>query len=275
MPEIKKYNTGETETELKEKYNYDGSELRKAQLRMVEMLAFLDKICKENNIVYFLAFGTLLGAVRHGGFIPWDDDLDVYINDKDLKRLRKIINTGGYPFVVQDYSIDKGFVRYYNVLRDLESEYIKDEYQHNQRKYRGIQIDLFPYEYGAFEFGKTIVGKSYGFNEKFLLGKHAYMSGLVFHLTREGIIPALKILSKLKGKKYVSHGYEAAEHGYRYLSTDVFPLKTIEFEGMMVPCPNHPEVVLSTDYGEKYMELPPIQNRDHHKVLNIRFLNEE
>ena len=224
MPEIKKYNTGETETELKEKYNYDGSELRKAQLRMVEMLAFLDKICKENNIVYFLSFG---------------------------------------------------FVRYYNVLRDLESEYIKDEYQHNQRKYRGIQIDLFPYEYGAFEFGKTIVGKSYGFNEKYLLGKHAYMSGLVFHLTREGIIPALKLLSKLKGKKYVSLGYEAGEHGYRYLSTDVFPLKTIEFEGMMVPCPNHPEVVLSTDYGEKYMELPPIQNRDHHKVLNIRFLNEE
>lgn len=52
MPEIKKYSTGETETELKGKYNYDGSELRKDQLRMVEMLAFLDKICKENNIVF-------------------------------------------------------------------------------------------------------------------------------------------------------------------------------------------------------------------------------
>ena len=64
------------------------------------MLAFLDKICKENNIVYFLAFETLLGAVIHGGFIPLDDDLDVYINNKDLKRLRKIINTGDYPFVV-------------------------------------------------------------------------------------------------------------------------------------------------------------------------------
>lgn len=53
MPEIKKYSSGETETKLKEKYNYDGSELRKDQLGMVEMLAFLDKICKENNIVYF------------------------------------------------------------------------------------------------------------------------------------------------------------------------------------------------------------------------------
>ncbi|HHD9048426.1 TPA: LicD family protein, partial [Streptococcus pneumoniae] len=93
MPKNKVYNTGETDIELKNKYNYEGSELRKVQVRMIDMLSFLNDICKENNITYFIAFGTLLGAIRHGGFIPWDDNLYIYIyiNDKGLKKLRKII----------------------------------------------------------------------------------------------------------------------------------------------------------------------------------------
>lgn len=265
------YNTGETDLELKNKYNYDGSELRKAQLRMIKMLSFLNDICKENGITYFVAFGTLLGAVRHGGFIPWDDDLDIYINDKDLKKLRKIINNGSYPYVIQDYSSDKGFVRYYNVLRDLKSEYIKEEYQHNQREYRGIQIDLFPYDYGVMEWGVRLVGKTYGLNEKLFLGKNRVLTALIFHLTRGGIIPFLKLISKFKGRKKVGLGYETGDSGYYYYTNDVFPLKTINFEGLAVPCPNHPEAVLKIDYGYNYMELPPENQRNHHKVINIRF----
>ena len=76
------YNTGETSEELKEKYNPDGSDTRRAQLRMLEMLHFIDDICKKNNIEYYINSGTLLGAVRHGGFIPWDDDLDICISRK-------------------------------------------------------------------------------------------------------------------------------------------------------------------------------------------------
>lgn len=268
------YNTGETDLELKNKYNYDGSELRKAQLRMIKMLSFLNDICKENGITYFVAFGTLLGAVRHGGFIPWDDDLDIYINDKDLKKLRKIINNGSYPYVIQDYSSDKGFVRYYNVLRDLKSEYIKEEYQHNQREYRGIQIDLFPYDYGVMEWGVRLVGKTYGLNEKLFLGKNRVLTALIFHLTRGGIIPFLKLISKFKGRKKVGLGYETGDSGYYYYTNDVFPLKTINFEGLAVPCPNHPEAVLKIDYGCNYMELPPENQRNHHKVIKYIYYRE-
>ena len=271
MPIEKTYNTGETEQDLKKKYNYEGSDLRKAQVRMTEMLSFLDKICKENSITYFIAFGTLLGAVRHRGFIPWDDDLDIYINDKDLKRLRKIINMGNYPYVIQDYSIDKGFVRYYNVLRDLKSEYIKDEYQHNQRKYKGIQIDLFPFEYGVLKFGAKLVGKTYGLNEKKFLGKNRFLTSIVFHISREGIIPLLKGFSKIMGRKKIALGYETGDPRYCYYATDIFPLKTITFEGHTVPCPNHPEAVLSCDYGPNYMDLPDEKERGHHKVMNIKF----
>ena len=153
------YNTGETDESLKSEYNPEGSDLRRAQLRMLEMLVFLDRICKENNLEYILGDGTLLGAVRHGGYIPWDDDLDVYMPAGDINRLAKIVNSGDYDFVVQTHQSDKGFVRQCAVLRDLKSEYIKSEFVHNQRKYRGLQIDLFQYGFGVNGSLKHLIHK--------------------------------------------------------------------------------------------------------------------
>lgn len=66
-----------TQEQLRVKYNPDGSLLRNAQLRMLEILIDFDRVCRKHDIKYWLSSGTLLGAVRHGGFIPWDDDLDV------------------------------------------------------------------------------------------------------------------------------------------------------------------------------------------------------
>ncbi|WGE57047.1 LicD family protein [Actinobacillus equuli] len=265
------YNTGETAEELKRKYNYDGSSLREAQLRMIEMLSFLDKVCKENNITYFIAFGTLLGAKRHEGFIPWDDDMDVYIDAYDLKKLRKIINTANYKYVVQDNTSDRGFVRYYNVLRDLSSEYIKDEFLHNQRKYRGVQIDLFPYDFGIFKIGKKIINKTIWLNENYLLGKHPNLSQYLFSFTRNIVIPFFRLISRIKGKKYISLGYEGIDFGYTYLASDVFPLNYVNFEGIMVPAPKEIDKILIKDYGVNYNELPNIEQRNQHKVSEIKF----
>ena len=80
----------ETEEDFSQ-YNGDGTVLRKAQLRMLAILIEVDKICRKYNISYWLDYGTLLGAVRHQGFIPWDDDLDICVLRKDYKRLRKVL----------------------------------------------------------------------------------------------------------------------------------------------------------------------------------------
>lgn len=77
--------------ELRTIYNPEGSILRKVQLKMLDILRTVDTICKKHNIEYVLDGGSLLGAVRHGGFIPWDDDLDITVMRKDFKRLRKIL----------------------------------------------------------------------------------------------------------------------------------------------------------------------------------------
>ena len=68
---------------LRQRFNPDGSQLRKHQLRMLEILVVIDKICRKHQIPYWLSSGTLIGAVRHNGFIPWDDDLDIEMMRND------------------------------------------------------------------------------------------------------------------------------------------------------------------------------------------------
>ena len=68
------------ERSLREQYNPDGSILRLQQLRMLDILKIIADICDRYEILYWLSSGTLLGAIRHGGFIPWDDDLDIELS---------------------------------------------------------------------------------------------------------------------------------------------------------------------------------------------------
>ena len=77
----------QTQEELRARYNPDGSDLRRLQLHMLDLLVEFDRICRKNDIDYWLEYGTLIGAARHGGFIPWDDDLDVTLLKKDRKKL--------------------------------------------------------------------------------------------------------------------------------------------------------------------------------------------
>lgn len=80
--------------ELKEKYNPEGSDMRNLQYRLLTILLEFDKFCKAHNLTYSLAYGTLLGAVRHRGFIPWDDDVDVMMTREQYDALTKIVGNG-------------------------------------------------------------------------------------------------------------------------------------------------------------------------------------
>ena len=80
-----------THKALRAAYNPDGSDLRRHQLVMLDMLIWLDRLCVRHAIPYWLSSGTLLGAVRHGGFIPWDDDVDIELMLPRLSAPHKAI----------------------------------------------------------------------------------------------------------------------------------------------------------------------------------------
>ena len=88
----------------------EGVTVRQLQLKLLEIFKYFKKICEENNLTYWCGGGTMLGAVRHKGFIPWDDDLDVFLPRKDYERLYEIWNqvadTSHYVLVRTDKKVN-------------------------------------------------------------------------------------------------------------------------------------------------------------------------
>ena len=110
------------QAELRAKFNPDGSDLRKLQLRMLDMLKYIDKICRENNITYWLSSGTCLGAVRHEGFIPWDDDIDIEMLEKDYHKFSTIMtSTSISQYIFQTHNNDPAYIYTFGKIRDLNS----------------------------------------------------------------------------------------------------------------------------------------------------------
>lgn len=244
---------------LKEQYCPEGSNLRRAQLRMLDMLVYLDQVCRANNIVYWLDSGTLLGAVRHGGFIPWDDDVDVCIDRRDENKLKRAIKQNPHPdFVIQDRRTDKSHWREWFCLRDLKTEYIQDSVFHNNQKFRGLQVDVFLMERNVNHRLWRISAKLY--NLKLLLAeKQLFTLATILHYFDECIVfPMLRLLAKL-----VDSGHEEDYHkvygqvfDHYFPVNKVLPVKEMIFEGHRLSVPKDSVSYLSESFGKDFMSLP-------------------
>ena len=104
-----------TNEELRKRFNPEGSLLRRQQMRMLDILIEVDKICKKHDIRYWLSSGTLIGAVRHNGFIPWDDDLDIEMMRSDYLRLMKVLPSELPEWLaLQNDETDPNYFFFYN-----------------------------------------------------------------------------------------------------------------------------------------------------------------
>ena len=269
--ETKIFNTGESAKELKEKYNPDGSLLRKAQLRMLDMLLYIDKICKDNGILYRLDGGNVLGAVRHGGFIPWDDDVDIVLDVKNYKKLCRYLENHPHPqYKIQNHKTDKGYYGYWSVLRDTKSEYIQDSLIHNVRNYRGLQIDIFPVDDNLSSFLGRISNKLYSWNMDYFIGKNKILATTMYFFIKNIVNPIFLFLSKILQVDKLHYMYC---YGCCYLQKiekrQNEPYRSIMFEGHKFPGPSDVEGYLNVMYGNDYITLPNVNNRNHHKTQII------
>lgn len=119
-------------------------ELADLKNKELEILRAFDSMCRENNLSYFITAGTLLGAVRHKGFIPWDDDIDVVMLRKDFKKLNKVCKKAlPKGLFLQDKKNDKGYPFHFDKIR-LDNTEVVDPFLQGVNIHKGIYIDVFP-----------------------------------------------------------------------------------------------------------------------------------
>ena len=120
--------------------------LRELQLKQVEILTVIKKICEDNEIKFSLFAGTALGAIRHNGFIPWDDDVDIVMSRNDYIKFKKVCEKElPNQYFYQDYHTDPGFTQCFAKIRDNNTTYI-EEGTEDLKMNRGIFVDIFPFD---------------------------------------------------------------------------------------------------------------------------------
>ena len=253
-------------------YNPEGSTLRKAQLRMLHILEEVDKICRREGIDYWLDAGTLLGAVRHKGFIPWDDDMDICIRKEDYKRFKAAALASLPPdLAYQDWTTDPNHFEMSPRIRDLHSLF--DQPESRCQKYRGLFLDVILVERVPSMKVKKFICFFYRrvSREMHNYGKVAYKSALRRVLVKAAayiLWPFVWLMTSIARlhaaiiKSDVMSRYYTHFPAPRCIS-DIFPCKDIEFEGKMFSGPAHPDRYLEKMFGD-YMTLPPENERGGH-----------
>lgn len=227
------------------------NQLRTIQKDGIDLLKYLDKVCKEHNIKYWLDFGTLLGSVRHKGFIPWDDDIDVGMLREDYSKLvklgKELKNSDSYFKLCSN-------MEHYSVFH-LENKNVK------------AWLDIFPYDSYYMDIveekDKDIFYKNYSEAQKGLKrnlfqiinrSDEEFLKELDNFINKEILknqIPCIDIKPSL----FLGIEFPHTCIGKMISYNTIFPLRELEFENFKFPVPNNYNEHLTNLYGD-YMSFP-------------------
>lgn len=261
--------------------------LREVQLEELNLLVYFDQFCKENDLKYSLVYGTLIGAARHKGFIPWDDDIDVAMPRPDYEKLlalHKSFNKGEIELIADklNHSLDATYAAVINHNIPCENTYS------TTRRSQYLWIDIFPVD-GFTENNKemeVIYRKSKRLQKIVTLASAKLLKGKTFlhTLGKLIIVPCCRLygiqrcLNKMdflaktypyKTSKYV--GVIAWGEGIKekLLKSEFEKMTTIEFEGKQFSVMSCWKQYLKNMYVD-YTKLPPVEMRVGHNIIAFK-----
>ena len=263
-------------------------ELKKIEL---EILVEIDKICREQNIRYSLCGGTLLGAIRHGGFIPWDDDIDIFMPRPDYNRFLEYCIQNSTTFSLLCNKTDSRY-GYMFAKAMAKNTVIKEENNNPQNIDMGVYVDVFPIDgladtpkdaekaFGKSRFKRELlVARNWKkfFRSKtrkwyyepirfafFILSRFANASSLIKSI--EKTYPE-ELFEKTKYSACVFGSYRSKEIAEKEVFTE---LTDIKFEGKTFMAIKNYDKYLSNIYGD-YMKLPPKEKQVSHHMFEAYY----
>lgn len=238
----------------------------------LELLINFHGICIENNLRYSLAYGTLLGTIRHNGFIPWDDDIDIIMPREDYEKFCEIYPNDHNVFL-QNYKTDNNYPFPFAKLRNSLTTWIEENVKDIDMNH-GIFIDIFPFD----KISKNRIQREFLVNKAQIIWilcmsnfKTTGIKGIAAKLIRKTLKNRTKtiflLVEQIKKSNRIIRNYNYSDLSYgrayaNYIySSDIFDsFIEMEFEGYKFMCISKYDEMLTMLYGD-YMEMPPLEER--------------
>ena len=264
---------------------FDKETLDKLHQIHLEILNEFAKICNKHNLSYSLAYGTLLGAIRHSGFIPWDDDVDVFMPRKDYEEFLKIaVNELDSKYYLDCFNTNKNYLLQFAKIKK-NGTIFDEEATHHLNGHKGIFIDVFPmdnvYDNIKRSYFDAILIKNITntitIKSKISKLKEARHPIIVTFFRIFSIKTLMKIQKWLstKNKNNNSKNVVCYYSVYPFKKEvfpreDIFPTTKVTFEGNKYDAIKNYDKFLTNLYGD-YMKLPPKEKRVNHMPLKLDF----